>query len=139
MQINHLEKFKSTIATGKTAIGAVITLSDMAVSECAGDCGLDFVWIDSEHGPHTLDTIKGHVTVCRGSAPMIRACSNPYWTSLLRASLSRWSIRLKKPRQRYRRAVILLSGPADAEYSEPRGMEKTIFLSISNSPIKSLL
>ena len=78
MQINHLEKFKSTIAAGKTAIGAVITLSDMAVSECAGDCGLDFVWIDSEHGPHTLESIKGHIIACRGTgcAPFVRVCAN---------------------------------------------------------------
>ena len=61
MNINHLDKFRNTLASGKTAIGAVVTLSDMAVSECAGDCGLDFVWIDSEHAPHSLDTIKGHV------------------------------------------------------------------------------
>ena len=58
MDINHLEKFKNTIASGKTALGAVISLSDMAVCECAGDCGLDFVWIDAEHSPHTLDIIK---------------------------------------------------------------------------------
>ena len=78
MEINHLDKFKNTIASGKTAIGAVITLSDLAVCECAGDCGLDFVWIDAEHGPHTLDTIKGHVTACRGTgcAPFVRVCAN---------------------------------------------------------------
>ena len=78
MEINHLEKFKSTIASGKTAIGAVISLSDFAVCECAGDCGLDFVWIDAEHSPHTLDIIKGHVTACRGTgcAPFVRVCAN---------------------------------------------------------------
>ena len=48
MEINHLDRFKKTIASGKTAIGAVVTLDDLTVSECAGDCGLDFIWIDSE-------------------------------------------------------------------------------------------
>ena len=78
MQINNLEKFKSTIASGKTAIGAVVTLTDLSVSECAGDCGLDFIWIDAEHGPLTLDAIKGHVTACRGTgcAPFVRVCDN---------------------------------------------------------------
>ena len=78
MDINHLERFKSTIASGKTAIGAVVTLSDLAVSECAGDCGLDFVWIDSEHAPHPLDSIKGHIIACRGTgcAPFVRVCAN---------------------------------------------------------------
>ena len=78
MEINNLEKFKNTIASGKTALGAVVSLSDMAVSECAGDCGLDFIWIDAEHSPHTLDTIKGHVTACRGTgcAPFVRVSAN---------------------------------------------------------------
>ena len=78
MEINHLDRFKKTIASGKTAIGAVVSLDDYAVSECAGDCGLDFIWIDSEHGPLTLDAIKGHVTACRGTgcAPFVRVCAN---------------------------------------------------------------
>lgn len=78
MQINNLENFKATIASGKTALGAVITLSDLAVSECAADCGVDFLWIDAEHGPHTLETLKGHITACRGTgcAPFVRVCSN---------------------------------------------------------------
>ncbi len=78
MEINNLERFKNTIASGKTAIGAVITLDDLAVSECAGDCGMDFVWIDAEHAPHTLSTIKGHVTACRGTgcAPFVRVAKN---------------------------------------------------------------
>ena len=78
MEINHLDRFKQTIASGKTALGAVVSLSDMAVCECAGDCGLDFVWIDAEHSPHTLDIIKGHVTACRGTgcAPFVRVSAN---------------------------------------------------------------
>ena len=78
MRINHLEDFKKTVVSGKVAIGAVVTLSDFAISECAGDCGLDFIWIDAEHGPHTLDSIKGHVTACRGTgcAPFVRVCDN---------------------------------------------------------------
>lgn len=78
MQINHLEDFRNKVSAGKIAVGAVITLSDMAVSECAGDCGMDFIWIDAEHAPHTLETIKGHVTAVRGTgcAPFVRVCDN---------------------------------------------------------------
>lgn len=78
MEINHLERFRATVNAGKTAIGAVVTLDDSAVSECAGDCGLDFVWIDAEHAPHTLTTIKGHITACRGTgcAPFVRVAGN---------------------------------------------------------------
>ena len=76
--INNLERFRQTITSGKTAIGAVVTLSDFTVSECAGDSGLDFVWIDAEHAPHTIDSVHGHIMACRGTgcAPFVRVAQN---------------------------------------------------------------
>lgn len=73
MDINNLEKFRATVG-GRTAIGTVITLSDPAVSELAGDAGFDFTWIDAEHAPHTAATIMGHVMAVRGTncAPFVR-------------------------------------------------------------------
>ena len=34
------------LAAGKTSVGCVVTMSDLVVSELAGDCGMDFVWIE---------------------------------------------------------------------------------------------
>lgn len=39
---------------GKTSVRFVVTMSDLLMSELAGDCGMDFVWIDAEHAPHTI-------------------------------------------------------------------------------------
>ena len=40
-------RFEENIANKKISLGTVITLSDLCVSELAGDCGMDFCWIDA--------------------------------------------------------------------------------------------
>ena len=41
----------------RVSIGAVISMSDPTVCELAGDCGMDFCWIDAEHAPHTIQDV----------------------------------------------------------------------------------
>ncbi|MBP3395520.1 MAG: host specificity protein, partial [Lentisphaeria bacterium] len=67
MDINNLEKFKAKMASGRMCVGTVITLSDPAVSELAGDAGMDFTWIDAEHAPHTIESVMGHIMALRGT------------------------------------------------------------------------
>ena len=57
----------ANLASGRTSIGAVVTMSDLVVSELAGDCGMDFVWIDAEHGPHTIQDVQRHLIALRGT------------------------------------------------------------------------
>ena len=78
MEINNLEKFKAKMASGRMCVGTVITLSDPAVSELAGDAGMDFTWIDAEHGPHTIESVMGHIMALRGTdcAPLVRVAWN---------------------------------------------------------------
>lgn len=80
MEINNLEKFKAKMARGKMCLGTVITLSDPIVSEMAGDCGMDFTWIDAEHAPFSLENIQGHIMACRGTdcAPLVRVAWNDF-------------------------------------------------------------
>lgn len=77
MQINNLETFKKK-ALDKLCLGMVITLSDPAVSELAGDVGWDFTWIDMEHAPLSIETALGHVMALRGTdtAPFVRVPGN---------------------------------------------------------------
>ena len=74
MEINHLEKFRSLVEAGNTALGTVITSTDSAVSELAADCGFDFIWIDMEHSPMTIVDAMHHVMALRGTAcaPFVR-------------------------------------------------------------------
>ena len=49
------------------SIGAVISMSDPTVCELAGDCGMDFCWIDAEHCPLTIETVRDHLLALRGT------------------------------------------------------------------------
>ena len=51
----------------KVSIGGIVTMSDLTVSELCGDCGMDFVWIDAEHGPHTIERVMQHLIALRGT------------------------------------------------------------------------
>jgi 2-dehydro-3-deoxyglucarate aldolase/4-hydroxy-2-oxoheptanedioate aldolase len=57
----------SNLNAGKISIGSVVTMSDLIVSELAGDCGMDFVWIDAEHAPHTIQDVQRHLIALRGT------------------------------------------------------------------------
>lgn len=69
------------MATGKTALGACVTLFDSSVSELAADAGFDFVWIDMEHSPMTIVDVMHHVMAVRGTdcAPLVRVAWNEQW------------------------------------------------------------
>lgn len=80
MSINNLERFRAKIAAGTTCVGTVISLSDPAVSELAGEAGFDFTWIDMEHTPQTILTVMNHIMVQRGvgCAPFVRVPWNEW-------------------------------------------------------------
>ena len=60
-------RLMDNLKAGKTSVGCVITMSDLVVSELAGDCGMDFVWIDAEHAPHTIQDVQRHLIALRGT------------------------------------------------------------------------
>ena len=66
-QINHLENFKEKIGRDELCVGMIVTLSDPAVSELAGDAGYDFTWIDMEHAPLSIEAVQGHIMAVRGT------------------------------------------------------------------------
>ena len=71
-------RFEENITTGKISLGTIITLADLCVSELAGDCGMDFCWIDAEHAPHTIETVHRHLIALRGTgcAGLVRVRAN---------------------------------------------------------------
>ena len=71
-------RFFENLKTGKISLGSVITLSDLTVSELAGDCGMDFIWIDAEHAPHTIEKVMQHLIAVRGTgcAGFVRVRAN---------------------------------------------------------------
>jgi len=67
MQINHLDRFRSVIDAGDTARGCVLTSTDAALAELAGECGFDFAWIDFEHSPLAITDVAHLVMALRGT------------------------------------------------------------------------
>jgi 2-keto-3-deoxy-L-rhamnonate aldolase RhmA len=66
-------EFQEKLRRGQLCLGTCITFTDPTVTEAL--CGLlDFVWIDMEHNPLTLETVQGHVMATKGSAtiPLVR-------------------------------------------------------------------
>jgi 2-dehydro-3-deoxyglucarate aldolase/4-hydroxy-2-oxoheptanedioate aldolase len=59
-------KFKEKIRGGQICIGTNVTFTDLAVTEALCD-SLDFVWIDMEHNPLSLEVIQGHIIATKGT------------------------------------------------------------------------
>lgn len=59
---------------GDVCLGSIVSFSDPTVSEALGSAGLDFLWIDMEHGPMGIETVQAHVmaTELTGAAPIVR-------------------------------------------------------------------
>ncbi|MBQ6470620.1 MAG: hypothetical protein IJJ33_01430 [Victivallales bacterium] len=74
MKINNLESFLAKIASGRIPCGCVITLADPTVTEVAADVGMDFCWLDGEHGIIDRETMLKHIMALRGTdcAPFVR-------------------------------------------------------------------
>lgn len=58
----------------KFVVGPFMKVSDSALVEVAAFAGFDFVIIDLEHGPNTIETVQGHVRAAqaKGITPVIR-------------------------------------------------------------------
>ena len=70
---NNSEKFRSKLQQGQICLGAGISFSDPTVTEAL--CGMvDFVWIDMEHNPLSLESVQGHIMATKGSdtTPLVR-------------------------------------------------------------------
>ena len=52
---------------GEIVLGSVITLNDPVVTEALCSA-YDFLWIDMEHNPLTLDVVQGHLLAAKGTA-----------------------------------------------------------------------
>jgi 2-keto-3-deoxy-L-rhamnonate aldolase RhmA len=74
---------RKMILEGKPAIGATITTSSVDVAAQLADSGFDFLWIEMEHSPVTLETVRNMVLATRGlkAMPFVRVPVNELWTA----------------------------------------------------------
>jgi 2-keto-3-deoxy-L-rhamnonate aldolase RhmA len=74
---------KKKLREGKPVVGMTITVPSADVVAQAASLGFDFVWIEMEHSPITLETIRNMVLATRGTKaiPIVRVPVNELWTA----------------------------------------------------------
>ncbi len=74
---------KELLRQGKTAIGATITINNLEVPVRLANLGFDFLWLETEHSPLSLETVRNIVLATRGlpAVPIARPPVNELWTA----------------------------------------------------------
>ena len=77
----RLAKITEKINQEKPVTGVFVLLADSSVSEIAGFCGCDFVWIDTEHGMMDRREIYHHVLAAQsaGACAFVRVPGVEYY------------------------------------------------------------
>ena len=73
-----LESFKDKIKKGEVVVGSFMKVGDPAFVEIAGYAGYDFVILDLEHGPSSIESAQNLVRAAQvaGTVPIIRTPDN---------------------------------------------------------------
>jgi 2-keto-3-deoxy-L-rhamnonate aldolase RhmA len=74
---------KKLLREGKPAMGVTITVNSVDVAAHAANLGFDFLWLEMEHSPITLETLRNIVLATRGlkAVPFARVPVNELWTA----------------------------------------------------------
>lgn len=74
---------RKLLKEGKPVIGATITAASPEVAAQCAAMGFDFIWIEMEHSPITLETARNMILATRGlkALPFIRVPVNELWTA----------------------------------------------------------
>jgi len=74
---------KIMLREGKPVIGTTITVASAETAAQAATLGFDFLWIEMEHSPITLETLRNIILATRGlkAVPIVRVPVNELWTA----------------------------------------------------------
>src|SRR5664280_2622479 len=72
---------KELLKQGKPAVGIVISANSVEVATQAAALGFDFLWLEMEHTPVSLETVRNVVLATRGlpAVPIARPPVNELW------------------------------------------------------------
>ena len=72
---------KKALKEGKVVIGATVTAANPDVAATLAGAGFDFLWIEMEHSPLTLETVRSMILATRGlkAMPFTRVPVNEPW------------------------------------------------------------
>jgi 2-keto-3-deoxy-L-rhamnonate aldolase RhmA len=74
---------KAKLAKGESVLGVVISVNNVEVAAHAASLGFDFLWLEMEHTPVSLETVRNVVLATRGlpAVPFARPPVNELWTA----------------------------------------------------------
>src|SRR5258705_7666649 len=74
---------KAKLKRGKPVFGIVISVNSVEVAAQAANMGFDFLWLEMEHTPISLETVRNVVLATRGlpAVPFARPPVNELWTA----------------------------------------------------------
>jgi 2-keto-3-deoxy-L-rhamnonate aldolase RhmA len=83
LEVSSENPVKKSLREGKPVVGLTITVPSVDVAAHAASLGFDFLWIEMEHSPTTLETLRNMVLATRGlkAVPFARVPVNELWTA----------------------------------------------------------
>jgi len=74
---------KQTLQQGRPVVAATVTVNSVDAAAHLATMGFDFLWIEMEHSPVTLETVRNMVLATRGlkALPFARVPVNEFWTA----------------------------------------------------------
>jgi 4-hydroxy-2-oxoheptanedioate aldolase len=72
---------RQALAEGRPVIGATVTVPNVDTALTLANAGFDFLWIEMEHGPMTLESLRAILLATRGAkaVPLTRVPANEIW------------------------------------------------------------
>lgn len=74
---------RTALRENKPVVGITLSTPSIEIAAQAAEMGFDFLWIEMEHSPITLETARNMILATRGSRamPFIRVPVNELWTA----------------------------------------------------------
>jgi 2-keto-3-deoxy-L-rhamnonate aldolase RhmA len=74
---------RKMLREGTPVIGTTITVASVETAAQAATLGFDFLWIEMEHSPITLESLRNIILATRGlkAVPIVRVPVNELWTA----------------------------------------------------------
>ena len=81
--MSWINPVKQKLREGKPVFAATLTVNSPDVAALTATLGFDFLWIEMEHSPITLETLRNMVLATRGlpALPFARVPVNEIWTA----------------------------------------------------------
>jgi 2-keto-3-deoxy-L-rhamnonate aldolase RhmA len=74
---------KKALAEGGVVIGGTVTAANLDTMAIMANAGFDFLWLEGEHSPITLETMRNMILMTQGrkAVPFTRVPVNDLWTA----------------------------------------------------------